>query len=84
MLRHRSFGLIAHVLRCAVWTLDSREGITYRGALQFKERCESFWETGTQIGSNIPCPAVTNADQEGIAYPMDRRVDGRFEGGSAK
>ncbi len=83
VLRHRSFGLVAHVLRCAVWTLDSREGITYRGALQFEERCE-FWETGTQIGSDIPVPAVTNADEEGIAYPTERRVDYTLEGESAK
>jgi hypothetical protein len=84
VLRHRSFGLVAHVLRCAVWALDSREGITYRGALQFEERCESFWETGTQIGSDILFPAVTNADQEEMAHPIDRRLDGRLEGGIAK
>jgi len=40
VLRQRSFGLNAHVLRCAVWMLDSREGVTYRGALQFEERCD--------------------------------------------
>jgi hypothetical protein len=54
VLRQRSFGLLAHVLRCAVWTLDSREGVTYRGALQFEDRCDLFWESGTQIGSDIP------------------------------
>ncbi len=84
VLRHRSFGLVAHVLRCAVWALDSREGITYRGALQFEERCESFWETGTQIGSDIPWPTVTEAEEEGIAYPIDRRVNYMRDGGSAK
>jgi hypothetical protein len=84
VLRRRSFGLVAHVLRCAVWTLDSREGVTYRGALQFEERCELFWETGTQIGSEIPAQAVADADEEGIAYPMNRRVDYAFESGSAK
>jgi hypothetical protein len=66
------------------FSITSREGITYRGALQFEERCESFWETGTQIGSDIPFPAVTNTDEAGIAYPMDRRVDCSFEGGIAK
>jgi PilZ domain-containing protein len=45
VLRHRSFGLVAHVLRCGVWRLDSPEGVTYRGALQFEERCDLFWET---------------------------------------
>jgi hypothetical protein len=84
VLRHRSFGLVAHVLRCAVWALDSREGVTYRGALRFEERCESFWETETQIGSDIPLPAVTGADEEGIAYPTDGRVNYMLEGRSAK
>ena len=46
VLRDRSFGLVAHVLRCAVWTLDARDGITYRGALQFEKRCELFREVG--------------------------------------
>jgi PilZ domain len=84
ILRHRSFGLIARVLRCAVWTLDSPEGITYRGALQFEERCESFWETGTPIGSDLPWPTVTDAEEEGMADPIDRRVNYLRDGGSAK
>jgi hypothetical protein len=71
-------------LRCVVWTLDSREGITYRGALQFEQRCESFCETGTEIGSDTPLPAVTNADNEGIAYPLGRCVDGMLAGGCAE
>lgn len=40
----RTFVLAAHVLRCAVWALDEIEGATYRGALRFEQRCESFWE----------------------------------------
>ena len=43
VLRRRSFGLIARVLRCDVSALDSPEGITYRGAIQFEERCE-LWD----------------------------------------
>jgi len=34
----------AHVLRCTVWALDELDGATYRGALKFEQRCESFWE----------------------------------------
>jgi hypothetical protein len=75
VLRERSYGLVAHVLRCAVWSLDPREGVTYRGALQFEDRCELFWETGTQIGSDVPLQTVTDAAEEGSAYPIDDRVD---------
>jgi hypothetical protein len=32
--------LSARVLRCEVWTFDSSHGVTYRGALQFEERCD--------------------------------------------
>ncbi len=84
VLRQRSFGLLAQVLRCAVWTLDSREGVTYRGALQFEERCELFWETGTQIGSPFPASGVTDEDKAGSGYPMNHSVDYVFESGSAK
>jgi hypothetical protein len=50
VLRQRTFGLIARVLRCDVSALDSPEGITYRGALQFEERCE-LWEAAMLTGS---------------------------------
>ena len=76
VLRHRSFGLVARVLRCGVWTLDSSEGVTYRGALQFEERFDLFWETETQIGSDIPSPVIiTEGDEKGSAYRIDGRVD---------
>jgi len=74
VLRRRSFGLVAHVLRCGVWTVDSREGVTYRGALQFEERFDLFWDTETQIGSGIPSPVITDGPKEGSAYPIDGRV----------
>jgi hypothetical protein len=44
------FALVAHVLRCEVWTLDSPQGVTYRGALQFEERCDLPWERETHTG----------------------------------
>jgi hypothetical protein len=40
----RTLVLAAHVLRSTVWALDDIEGATYRGALRFEQRCESFWE----------------------------------------
>jgi hypothetical protein len=84
VVRHQSFGLAVRVLRCAVWTLDSREGIQYRGALQFEERCELFWETETPIGSDVPLSALTHEDERGITYPMSDRVHDSFESESAK
>ncbi len=64
VIGRREFRLTARVLRCAVWMLDSLEGITYRGALQFDERCE-WWEAGTQDGSDVP--------------PLRNRIAGRRE-----
>jgi hypothetical protein len=50
----RTLVLAAHVLRSTVWALDDVEGATYRGALRFDQRCESFWEAvaaGTERGA---------------------------------
>jgi len=67
VLRERSFGLFAHVLRCAVWTLDAREGVTYRGALQFEDRCEWLWEPESQFGSDIRLAIADTADKGNYA-----------------
>jgi hypothetical protein len=40
----RAVTLTARVLRCAVWALHPRDGVTYRGALQFEDPCELFRE----------------------------------------
>jgi hypothetical protein len=53
-----AFSLVARVLRCEVWTLDALLGVTYRGALQFEQRCDFLWEGETLIGSPIPAPLV--------------------------
>jgi hypothetical protein len=47
----RTFALAARVLRCAVWSLEPYNGVTYRGALEFEERCEVFWETATAVAA---------------------------------
>ena len=70
VLRDRSFGLVAHVLRCVVWALDARQGISYRGALQFETRCELFRET--QIGSDIP--VMMRADEQEEASDTGERI----------
>jgi len=41
----QTFTATARVLRCAVWKLHPRDGVTYRGALQFETRCEAIWRT---------------------------------------
>jgi hypothetical protein len=69
VLRERSFGLSARVLRCIVWTLDGNEGISYRGALQFEERCELLREMATHGGSDIPGWPASSQPEEGMGYP---------------
>ena len=71
----RAFALVARVLRCAVWTLDPHDGATYRGALQFEDRCESFWEQQTQPGSEIPSMSRHDSRGRGKALPA---IDSRF------
>jgi hypothetical protein len=50
----RRLGIAAHVLRCSVASLDSRQGVQYRGALKFDHRCDAFWEAGTLDGYLVP------------------------------
>ena len=61
----RTFALAAHVLRCAVWSLDPYDGVTYRGALMFEDRCERFWESATHAGSAIASLAKPGDDLAG-------------------
>ncbi len=72
----RAFALVARVLRCAVWTLDPHDGATYRGALQFEDRCESFWEAETQPGSEIPCMSKHDRPSGGNVIPT---IASRFQ-----
>jgi hypothetical protein len=66
----RVFPLIARVLRCAVWMLDSHDGATYRGALQFEQRCELLWEPQTHSGSTVPVATSRDARQQGMQCPV--------------
>jgi hypothetical protein len=45
--QERTLVLAAFVLRCSVWALHPDEGVVFRGALQFEERCPAF---GTDDG----------------------------------
>ncbi|OFW05986.1 MAG: hypothetical protein A3H96_00165 [Acidobacteria bacterium RIFCSPLOWO2_02_FULL_67_36] len=66
----RTFSLAAHVLRCAVWSLDPRDGITYRGALKFERRCELFWEPAAPSGCAVPVARTPAAGREGNHVPI--------------
>jgi len=65
----RVFALVARVLRCAVWLLDSHDGATYRGALQFEERCDLLWEPPTPSGSRVPATPSRDTTQPGMRDP---------------
>lgn len=84
VLRQRRFGLIARVLRCAVWTIDSPEGVAYRGALQFEEPCELFWETGPACESQVSATLRIHATETGIVYPDDALGVEAFGGDCAR
>jgi hypothetical protein len=75
----RAFALVATVLRCAVWTLHAELGATYRGALQFEERCDAFWEASTLYGSQVPTATGHNASPRGQGLPGT--ADGLWQAG---
>lgn len=64
----QAFGLVAVVLRCTVWTLHAEHGATYRGALQFEERCHAFRELQTPHGS--PVPSASCHDMAAIGHVL--------------
>lgn len=70
VLRQRAFRVIVRVLRCVVWSLDGPQGVSYRGALQFEERCEWLWETETRIGSDVPATTVAIDAEPGMDCPI--------------
>jgi hypothetical protein len=49
----RAFAVAAHVLRCAVWSLDRDNGVKYRGALKFEHRCDWTWGGGAGAESRL-------------------------------
>jgi PilZ domain len=50
----RRLGIGAQVLRCAVASLEAGEGVQYRGALKFDQRCDTLWEPPTLDGYSVP------------------------------
>ena len=70
----RTLAVGARVLRCAVWMLDPLDGVTYRGALQFEDRCDSPWELQTPRGSDVPGPSRPSNRRGGKAIPTARAL----------
>ena len=80
----RAFALVARVLRCAVWTLDAEQGATYRGALQFDERCEFSGGYETRHGSEIPFISGPDGGGGGHRVPVVRERSRRERSRSGK
>jgi hypothetical protein len=84
VISERTLALGAHVLRCAVWALDPDDGVTYRGALKFEQRCESFWERMTHQGIEVPGPATPCAGDPGNPIPAGSGARSSADQGTAK
>jgi hypothetical protein len=80
----RTLALPAHVLRCAVWSLDARDGATYRGALKFENRCDLFREAETRRGSLLPRGAALDGRHSGHRLPADEGTETSRHRTSAK
>ena len=65
----RRLGIAAHVLRCSVASLDSRQGVQYRGALKFDHRCDALWEASALDGYLVPAAESKPANSEGQSIP---------------
>ncbi len=66
---NRRIAIPAHVLRCAVASLDSRQGVQYRGAIKFDHRCDTLWEDVTPDGYLLPLDASQPGPDEGHPLP---------------
>jgi hypothetical protein len=65
----RRLGIAAHVLRCSVASLDSHQGVQYRGALRFERRCDTLWEARTLDGYLVPVEKPSGTAREGYGLP---------------
>ena len=65
----RRLGIAAQVLRCSVASLDSRQGVQYRGALRFDRRCDLLWEASALDGYLRPHRRAVRAASEGHGLP---------------
>lgn len=77
VLAERRLGIPAHVLRCAVTSLDSSQGVQYRGALAFDPRCELLWEHSTPDGHAGPTDVARFRQERVYELPARARTDRR-------
>ena len=82
--RTRTFSVTARILRCAVWRLHAIDGVTYRGALQFENRCEPIREFSTHGGADVPALAMPDDSRKGQRIPDAERTIAMRMRGSAK
>lgn len=80
----RTFAVAAQILRCAVWSLDPRDGVIYRGALEFQHRCEGLWAETTRLGSGVPESGAAHDGRDGKRLPGGERQAGPSFRRSAK
>ncbi len=73
----RRLGIAAYVLRCSVASLDSRQGVQYRGALRFDHRCDILWEAITLDGYLMPAAESSTAVSSRAEPTHTARVHGR-------
>jgi PilZ domain len=78
----KRLGLAAHVLRCSVASLDSGNGVQYRGALRFDHRCESLWEASSLAGYLLPIADDEGGGGTGQALPETQSA--RVESGDSE
>jgi len=78
------FAVTARVLRCAVSALHPSDGVKYRGALQFENRCDPLWETSTHAGADVPGSATPVDGRRGQRLPVAERSTAMMTRGSGK
>jgi len=73
-----SLSIAAHILRCFVWAVDPADGVRYRGALRFEQRCDlPLWEGTTPAGSALP--RLENSDRPGPGQCLPAASDVRAQ-----
>jgi PilZ domain len=60
----RQFLVAAHIVRCAVFALGGDEGVVYRGAMRFEERCEELWEEAPAANNEMRPRKLNERDSE--------------------
>jgi hypothetical protein len=84
VVRAGTFSVTARILRCAVSALDPSAGATYRGALQFENRCEPIWESSTPTGADVPGLAMPDEGGTGQRLPVAERLKTMMTRGGGK